>query len=161
MYLQVSLHCYMGISNQLLFYHVTYHCSNVLLQLNASWCDFWGGTPATNSNIWLNRVRLQPLSVEDLCDRTQEGRFRGPNPEWTGLYQAHCNVSSPNLFPPWQIFCLHHRYPAVALTPAKRWPRPSSVRGINNPGEDGSGTHQRDTIWHPSDNTIMTCWCSW
>ena len=33
------------------------------LQLNACWCDFWGGTPATNSNILLDRVRLQPLRV--------------------------------------------------------------------------------------------------
>ena len=98
-----------------------------------------------------HRLKHVPFLVEDMCDRSQEGRFSGPNPEWTGLYQAHCNLSSPNLF----RHFLHHRDPAVALTPAKRWPRPSSVRGINNPGQDGSGTHQRDTIWHPSDNTIM------
>ena len=40
------------------------------LQLNASWCDFWGDTSATNSNILLNRVRLQPLSVRVLFKKT-------------------------------------------------------------------------------------------
>ena len=62
-YLQVSLHSSRGISGQLLFKHIAYHNFNMDLQLNASWCDFWGDNSATNSNILLNRVRLQPLSV--------------------------------------------------------------------------------------------------
>ena len=58
-----SFSSFFHISRQLLFKHVAYHNFNMDLQLNASWCDFWGDTSATNSNILLNRVRLQPLSV--------------------------------------------------------------------------------------------------
>ena len=73
-----------GISRQLLFKHVAYHNFNMDLQLNASWCDFWGDTSATNSNILLNRVRLQPLSVAVYESRIA---FNWTKETWLILFQ--------------------------------------------------------------------------